>query len=45
MEKNQNSEYQSPRADIVSLQPEGVFCASGGTDDFTLDKGLGLDDF
>lgn len=45
MEKNHNSEYQSPRADIVSLQPEGVLCASGETDDFTMDHGLGLEDY
>lgn len=45
MEMNQNSEYQTPRADIVLLQPEGVLCASGGTDNFSMDKGLGLEDF
>lgn len=45
MKDNQIPEYQTPRVDILSLHQEGVLCASGEMDKFTIDNGLGLEDF
>jgi len=36
----QDHDYQAPCVDVVLLQPEGVLCASGTTDMFTIDDEL-----
>lgn len=45
MNTNLTNEYQTPKVDVLKLHLEGVLCASGEMENFTIDTGLGLDDF
>lgn len=45
MKNNLIFEYQAPRVCIHQIVSEGVLCVSVTTDDFTVDNGLGPEDF
>ena len=45
MNTKSNIEYQTPEVDILSLHLEGVLCASGVMEKFTMDNEIGLEDF
>ena len=40
MKSNLDHDYQAPSVEVLILQPEGVLCASGTTDNFTIDDEL-----
>ena len=40
MKSNLDHDYQAPSLDVIVLQTEGVLCASGTTDKFTVDPEL-----
>lgn len=40
MKSNSSIDYHAPSVDVITLQSEGVLCASGTTDKFTVDPEL-----
>ena len=38
-------EYKAPRAEVIEVNVQGVFCQSGDTEKFTLGSNYGEDDW